>query len=300
MSKMRGLAASRKGRPALGLQTLIDRLQGRASRAHKTAAVSIDDAQEAARVLESSKGRFRRFRDASIVGGVMSPLVRGVGRAAESAVMAPKGQRLQAAVRGVKGTSAGDIRGFMGSNRGEVTKHIFEGGLGGAAVNASREGLELGRARRQAQQFVQTNKTATARLPSVGKRRILMDAADVWGHNTAALRGARSVVDSAPSFSKVRVPMEQVKARGLRPPTKPAPVPAAAPKTSRTGLKVLGGGAALGAGGYVAAGGEDEPEHKLAAGMRRAAPHFAAKIQPVRTSKLAPIVDDDMQYELEG
>ena len=150
----RGMAWSRKGSPVMGLQTIIDRLTKKAPKRHrKVAAVGLEEAQQAHDVLQRSRGRAARFRDASLVGGALSPLVRGIGRAAESAVMAPKGQRLRAAVRGVSHAGK-DIKGFVGTNRGEVAKHVIEGGLGGAVVNQGREGLEVGRAKRKATEFL--------------------------------------------------------------------------------------------------------------------------------------------------
>jgi hypothetical protein len=151
----RGLAWSRKGSPVMGLQTIIDRLTKKAKPRprKKVAAVGLEEAQQAHDVLQKSKGRGARFRDASLVGGALSPLVRGIGRAAESVVMAPKGQRLRAAMRGVS-HGGKDIKGFLGTNRGEVTKHVIEGGLGGAVVNQGREGLEIGRAKRKATEFL--------------------------------------------------------------------------------------------------------------------------------------------------
>jgi hypothetical protein len=153
----RGMAWSRKGSPVMGLQTIIDRLtQKKPKRHRKVAAVGLEEAQQAHDVLQKSKGRGARFRDATLVGGALSPLVRGIGRAAESAVMAPKGQRLRAAVHGISraGKDIKDIKGFMGTNRGEVAKHVIEGGLGGAVVNQGREGLEIGRAKRKATEFL--------------------------------------------------------------------------------------------------------------------------------------------------
>ncbi len=138
------MAASRKGRPAIGLQTLINRMQ-------KKAEVSVEDAEQAAQVLQRSRGRAVRYRDAMIAGGVFKPLAKGIGRAAESALTAPKGYRLQAAMHGYK-----DVKGGFHFKTPGTVRDVIEGGFGGAAVNAGREGLEIGRARRKAEEFVRS------------------------------------------------------------------------------------------------------------------------------------------------
>lgn len=332
MPKLRGMGASRKGSPAIGLQTIIDRLQGRPPTRHKVSAdVSLDDAAEAASILERGRGSARRFRDASIIGGAMSPLVRGVGRAAEAAVMAPRGQRMRSAIHGVQdGAGLKDIKGMLGTNRGEIVKHVFEGGLGGAAVNASREGAEIGRAKRKAKAFLE-DKTAAV-LP-VGKQKFLLSAADVWGHNTIAARNAASVAGTAGAdavhntmvhaptmapgirntmaHAPTIAPGQQgignartIMAGGRTIPPRAAPV-AAAPVAAvqprargrlRPGVGIAAAGVGLTGAGMLAAGGD--PQQKLASGLNRSLSNMAAKIQPVRTSKLQPIIDPDIDYEV--
>lgn len=203
MPKMRGVGASRVGRPSISLQTLIDRVPGNVRRKKLAAlAPSVEDAEQAAQVLQRSRGRMSRYRDAMIAGGTLRPLVRGIGNAVESAVAAPRGQRFSAALRG---TVAGgkDVKGFSAAFRKpQLARDVVEGGLGGAVVNAGREGLELGRARRTAQAFLQNDET--------------------------------------------RTPMQA----------------------------------------------------KLAAGLKKSLNNLSARIQPVPTSKLAPIIDSDVDYEI--
>lgn len=202
------MAASRAGRPSIGLQTIIDRLQGNAHRRRKVAAVAptVEDAEQAAQVLQRSRGRLGRYRDAMLAGGALKPLVRGIGNAAEAAAVAPRGQRLRAAWRGV-----GSTKGFTTFAKPQLVRDVVEGGLGGAVVNAGREGLELGRAKRTARAFLQ---------------------------GTSA----------------------------------PAPLPAPAPLTP--------------------------VQQKLAAGLKRGLQDMTRRIQPVPTSKLAPIVDSDYDFEV--
>lgn len=205
MPKLRGIGASRVGRPSISLQTLIDRVPGNVRRKKLAAAApSVEDAEQAAQVLQRSRGRMSRYRDAMLAGGALRPIVRGVSNAVESAVAAPKGQRWRAALRGTVDASTGkDVKGFSAVFRKpQLARDVVEGGLGGAVVNAGREGLELGRARRTAQAFLRDD-----------------DA---------------------------RTPVQQ----------------------------------------------------KLAAGLKKSLNHLSARIQPVPTSKLAPIIDSDIDYEI--
>lgn len=157
---------------------------------------SVEDAEQAAQVLQRSRGRGARYRDAMVAGGALRPLVRGLANAAEAAATAPKGGRLRGALRGV---SAGgkDVKGFVGGfNRPQLARDIVEGGIGGAAINAGREGLEVGRAKRTARDFL--------------------------AHD----------------------------------------------------------------------------QQKLAAGLTKSIQHYSSKLRPVPTSKLSPIIDQDIEYEI--
>jgi hypothetical protein len=203
------------------------------------------------------------------------------------------------------------VRGVLGakSTRGELAKHVFEGGLGGAAVNASREGLEVGRAKRKAQAFL-GDKTASA-ASSIGKKRILMHAGDVWGHNTMAARQALSAsghtaheaLENAPTL--LHHNFENAKTVLHHP--VPAKVPAAPtsaagkPQGKRRVLHAAGalGAGALGVGGVAVAGGHHgDPKLASSVLLKLAAKVRPSSIQPVRTSKLNPIIDDDIDYEV--
>lgn len=313
MPKVRGLAVSRRGRPALGLQTLIDRLQKKKPKRVKLSAVSLEEAQNAASVLERSRGRAKRFRDASIVGGVLSPVTQGAGRAIEAGLLAPRGQRAAAALRGFSHPTAGNVRGLLSTNRGEIAKQVFLGGVGGSVVNASREGLEVGRARRSATNFL---KAASLNPLPLGKRRILMSAGDVWGHNTVAARNAleaagHKVHDARAFADTIHAGGNHVGPRAFADTIRPgathaaeAATETAAPVVRRPnrlarGLGVLAGGTALGtAGAFATRAPAPLDQQKVAAGLRRSIPNLAAKLQPVPTSKLSPIVDNDVEFEI--
>jgi len=156
MPQLRGMGASRSGRPTIGLQTIIDRLQAnKPRRRHKIAEVSVEDAQQAVGVLERSRGRMGRYRDAMLAGAALKPVVRGVANAAEAAAAHSGKGRWGAALRGTAAAGK-SVKGFTGAfNKPQLARDVVEGGLGGAVVNAGREGLELGRARRTAREFLQ-------------------------------------------------------------------------------------------------------------------------------------------------
>lgn len=149
----RGIGTTRSGSPLLGLQTLIDRITKR----KKLAAVRVGEVLDAANVLEQDpRTRMQRYRNSAVAGGVLKPVVHGVGRAAERMALAPKGQRLQAGVRGL-----------VSANRGDLAKHITEGVVGGGAIRAAQEGLEIGQAKKKVRSFLNEPKTAE-KPPSSG------------------------------------------------------------------------------------------------------------------------------------
>lgn len=296
MPKLRGMAVSRRGRPALGLQTLIDRLQGKAKTRHKLSAVTVDDAEQAAHVLQRSRSSKARYRDAVLAGSFLRPVVRAAGAAVEGALAAPRGHRVQGALHGGFQDAKGVAHGLT---KARLAKEVLEGGIGGAAINAGREGLETTRAKRTAASFLKE-----ASLPPIGKRRILMHADDVWGRNTMA---ARNAADAA---GKAREAFENAPTMLHHKPAAPAVTQAAqaAPsavkpkKGKRRMLKAVGGVGMLGAGGLAMSGGQPQAD-KLASGLSFALPKLAAKLQlnkvrPVRTSKLNPIIDDEIDYEV--
>jgi hypothetical protein len=156
----------------------------------------------------------------------------------------------------------------------------------------------------------------------------LLSAADVWGHNTIAARNAASVAGTA-GADAVRNTMShaQTMAPGLRNtmahaptiapgqqgignartimaggrtiPPRAAPVAAVQPRARgrlRPGVGLAAAGVGLTGAGVMAGGGD--PQQKLASGLNRSLSNMAAKVQPVRTSKLQPIIDPDIDYEV--
>lgn len=143
----RGLAKTRSGSPSIGIQELIEktRQSGFADRIKK--AVSEDEALDAAkRLSEGRKSRVRRYAEGGVIGGLVNPALRAAGRGVEAVVNAPKGSggwRVGFARAAVKGVS-----------KGELARHLTEGALAGGGVQAIREGVELGKAKKTVKSFV--------------------------------------------------------------------------------------------------------------------------------------------------
>lgn len=143
---VKGLSKTRSGSPSISMQSLADRARhgGFADRIKK--AVSEDDALHAAKTLTHSKGRVRRYVEGGAIGGLANPALRAAGRGIEAAVNAPKGSG---------GWRAGFARAAIKSvNKGEMARHITEGALAGGGVQAIREGVELGRAKKTVKNFL--------------------------------------------------------------------------------------------------------------------------------------------------
>jgi len=141
----RGLSKTRSGSPSIGIHELIERSkqQGFADGVKK--AVSEDEALDAAKML-STKGRTRRYVEGAAIGAAVNPAMRAIGRGVEAATNAPRGMgswRAGLARAAVKGVS-----------RGELTRHVVEGGLAGGGVQAIREGVELGKAKKTVRNFI--------------------------------------------------------------------------------------------------------------------------------------------------
>lgn len=143
---LKGLGKTRVGSLPIDITKLIERTKqtGFADRIKK--AVSDDEALEAARLLtQKRKGRLHRYAESGAIGALANPAIRAVGRGVEAAVGAPKGM---GAWRG------GFARAAMKNvNRGELARQLTEGGLAGGGVQAIREGVELGKAKKTVQRF---------------------------------------------------------------------------------------------------------------------------------------------------
>lgn len=102
----------------------------------KLAEVSEDEALASAKILsEGKRSRLRRYVDSGTVGGVLTPAVDTVGNFVHAAANAKKSP-LAAGVAGVKAMK-----------RGDVARSVTKGILGGAAVRAGQEGMQLQRAK---------------------------------------------------------------------------------------------------------------------------------------------------------
>lgn len=111
----------------------------------KLAAVSADDALEAARTLsEDKRTKMQRYADTSAVGAVASPLVDVTGRATKAFGDAQRGARMSSALHAIRGTSKGDI-----------AKSMTQGILAAGAVQAAREGVSARRAKDTFHKFMQ-------------------------------------------------------------------------------------------------------------------------------------------------
>lgn len=169
---------SRKGRPSIGLQTLINRTQGKPPMRGKLAAPTLDEVEYATGVLEQSKGRKKRYRDQTALGGALSPVVRGIGRAVEAGVSAKKGKRFRSAIFNLKRRGKKEIKGLLGTNKGEAAKHVFEGGAGGAAVSAIQDTVEVGRAKNIAKDFLKHEKEQDSSFHKKVRRKLAADFND--------------------------------------------------------------------------------------------------------------------------
>ncbi len=154
-----GFPSTRKGRPPISLQTIINRVQ-------KVAAVTPQEAMDAARLLDnapSRRSRLEKYRTAAMIGGTLNPVVRGVGRAAEGFVAARPGQR-----------ASGALRGLLRTSKAEATRHVVEGALAGGGVRAVQEGAELGRAKKKLVHYLEEAPDVTKAASTPAQRKLPM------------------------------------------------------------------------------------------------------------------------------
>lgn len=147
----KGIAKSRKGSPAISLQTIIDRSM------RKKAEVSREEAREAKKVLKQPKSALR-YLDAGLVSGAASPLINAAGRATEAAIDAKKG-RWGAARRALTDTT-----------RGGVAKNVVHGTLLGTGISAAREGVATARAKNTYNDFLKQTGHKSAGLLLLANR----------------------------------------------------------------------------------------------------------------------------------
>lgn len=141
---VKGIAKSRRGSPAIGLQTLIDKAIGkdRPGSIVKKAEVTRAEAREAKKQITKKQSPLR-YLDAGAISGVASPLlIQPVGRATQALFNAKKG-RWGAARRALTDTT-----------KGEVAKNVVQGTLLGAGISAAREGAATARAKDTYDEFL--------------------------------------------------------------------------------------------------------------------------------------------------
>lgn len=123
-------------------------------------AVDEEEALEAAKKLTyGSKGRARRYGATAAIGGALAPVVTLGGNFAEAA--ATKGVR-RGAVDAVKKTFT----------KPSIARDVARGALGGGVIQASREGVELGRAKRTVNTFIEQHKKQAGVEPAPQSRGI--------------------------------------------------------------------------------------------------------------------------------
>lgn len=148
---------TRKGKPPIGLDELARRMTGRAKKsddplwgAFVTAiklAVSDEEALEAARALsEPPSSRARRYAQGAGVGAVASPAMEVAGNAAK-ALAGGKG------VRGAAAAAKDSLR------KTELARFVTKGVLGGGAVQAMRENVQLSSAKKTVEDYLKEHKS---------------------------------------------------------------------------------------------------------------------------------------------
>lgn len=137
-----GIAKSRSGKPAISLQTLINRAKVSGFLEVIKEAVSDEEALSAANRLTSSQGqRARRYGTGAAIGAVTAPAVTLAGNLAEAMGKPGRAAGLRAAW---KVTTA----------RPQIMKDIAKGTVTGGGVQAIREGVQAGQDRRTAQAYL--------------------------------------------------------------------------------------------------------------------------------------------------
>lgn len=175
----RGIGTTRKGKPTIGLQTLINIVTRQ-----KKAEVSRREAIDAVKVLDKDpKTRVQHYRDAAVVGGTLSPVVRGIGRGVQAAVSTKGGPGTRAVAFG---------KGILDTNKGELARHMTEGMLGAGGVKAVQEGVEVGRAKKKLVRYVEAeSKVAEQQKEAIDPVAIAggLAAAKIMGANLLSRHG---------------------------------------------------------------------------------------------------------------
>jgi hypothetical protein len=142
---LHGIGKSRKGRPSISFQTLVDRTKMSAfAGVVKAAQISDEAALDAAKRLQEAPGvKFRRQAELGGLTAAAAPAIGAASRAVKGAIDAKKGRF--GAARAA----------FRDTTRGGVVADAFRGGLTGVAIGTGRESLEDARAKRTVRQYVE-------------------------------------------------------------------------------------------------------------------------------------------------
>jgi hypothetical protein len=139
----RGLGKTRSGSPSIGIHELIERSKQKGFSDRLKHAVSEDEALDAAKML-SVKGRARRYAEGATIGGASYPLIAAAGEAAKTVAEHSGSGRLRAVGAAARGALKAP----------EVARSVTRGALGGGVIQAVREGVEMGRAKKTVKKFV--------------------------------------------------------------------------------------------------------------------------------------------------
>lgn len=144
----RGLSKTRKGSPSIGLQRLVEAAKLSGFLDTIKSAVDEEEALDAAKKLTyGRKGRLGRYAATGAIGGALAPAVSLGGNLAES--VAAKGLR-RGAAEAVKKTFS----------KPSLARDVTRGALGGGVLQASREAVDLNRAKKTVDKFVEQRKQA--------------------------------------------------------------------------------------------------------------------------------------------
>lgn len=172
---MRGLGKTRTGSIPVNIAKLVERTKSAAfTERVKQALVSDEEALEAARLL-SSKGKARKYVEGGVIGGALSPAVSFGGNLAES--VARKGFNRRALASATAETFS----------KPRLAGSVARGALGGGVIQAVREGVELGKAKRTVREFLkQHNKYKAAGVEPAPQSRGLpkKKKSDPWAYDS--------------------------------------------------------------------------------------------------------------------
>lgn len=139
----RGLSKTRSGSPSIGIHELIEASKSKGFADRMKKAVSEDEALDAAKML-SVKGRARRYAEGAAIGGITYPVVSAAGELAKGVTAHTGSGKVKAGITAARAALA----------RPEVAKSLTRGALGGGVIQAVREGVELGKAKKTVRSFI--------------------------------------------------------------------------------------------------------------------------------------------------